>query len=358
MNSDIWESDDPRRFRIARYFFCFARWIPIALIVVITLYVYYAYVVVLCIQQVENDIQRIVYLVFIHILLLMYASTFFRAVFTWHAIIPHKYTYKHPGNSTVSLQEGLLEHAEREELILHQKTPTGEIRYCSKCEIIKPDRAHHCTVCNRCILRMDHHCPWINNCCAYSNYKYFILFVNYSFFICVFIVISGAPYCVLIFTNDPLDSNYQKYNILAMVLLCLPFSFSTAMLGFFHIYLALQNSSTMETSHPPLVLGKRDKYAFFIGRRRNLESVFGSNMFLGFIPIDNRPGNGYEFELNPKLSTDSENLFRPHRPVTNSTDNTNVISNDIRANEPVTSNNTDAVEADSPVVGEQSSLLN
>uniref|UniRef100_A0A3P9P9S0 Palmitoyltransferase n=1 Tax=Poecilia reticulata TaxID=8081 RepID=A0A3P9P9S0_POERE len=29
---------------------------------------------------------------------------------------------------------------------------------CSRCEIYRPPRAHHCRVCQRCIRRMDHHC--------------------------------------------------------------------------------------------------------------------------------------------------------------------------------------------------------
>lgn len=35
---------------------------------------------------------------------------------------------------------------------------------CSVCQTYKPDRAHHCRICNRCISRMDHHCPWMNTC--------------------------------------------------------------------------------------------------------------------------------------------------------------------------------------------------
>lgn len=31
-------------------------------------------------------------------------------------------------------------------------------RYCLMCHVFKPERCHHCSVCNRCILNMDHHC--------------------------------------------------------------------------------------------------------------------------------------------------------------------------------------------------------
>ncbi|KAJ3387734.1 hypothetical protein HDU92_001807 [Lobulomyces angularis] len=31
----------------------------------------------------------------------------------------------------------------------------GKKRYCQKCQRDKPDRAHHCSVCKTCILKMD-----------------------------------------------------------------------------------------------------------------------------------------------------------------------------------------------------------
>lgn len=32
------------------------------------------------------------------------------------------------------------------------------VTICKKCIAPKPARTHHCSVCNRCVLKMDHHC--------------------------------------------------------------------------------------------------------------------------------------------------------------------------------------------------------
>lgn len=32
------------------------------------------------------------------------------------------------------------------------------MRLCRRCNAFKPRRAHHCSVCRRCIIKMDHHC--------------------------------------------------------------------------------------------------------------------------------------------------------------------------------------------------------
>lgn len=33
---------------------------------------------------------------------------------------------------------------------------------CKHCHIIKPSRAHHCSICDKCVLKMDHHCVCIS----------------------------------------------------------------------------------------------------------------------------------------------------------------------------------------------------
>ena len=48
---------------------------------------------------------------------------------------------------------------------------------CKKCRAYKPERAHHCSMCGKCVLKMDHHCPWINNCVGEFNHRHFLLFL-------------------------------------------------------------------------------------------------------------------------------------------------------------------------------------
>ena len=67
-------------------------------------------------------------------------------------------------------------------------------RYCMKCRSVRPPRAHHCSSCARCVLRMDHHCPWVGNCVGLYNHKFFLNFVFHATIGCIIVMVTMATY--------------------------------------------------------------------------------------------------------------------------------------------------------------------
>lgn len=37
------------------------------------------------------------------------------------------------------------------------------LRWCKECRYYKSPKSHHCSICQRCVLKMDHHCESLNN---------------------------------------------------------------------------------------------------------------------------------------------------------------------------------------------------
>ena len=54
---------------------------------------------------------------------------------------------------------------------------TYKFKYCFTCNIVRPTRCSHCSICNSCFTRIDHHCPWFGTCIALHNYKFFFIFL-------------------------------------------------------------------------------------------------------------------------------------------------------------------------------------
>ncbi|GMH32807.1 hypothetical protein BSKO_00641 [Bryopsis sp. KO-2023] len=60
---------------------------------------------------------------------------------------------------------------------------------CVTCKIVRPLRAKHCAVTDRCIEVFDHYCPWVGNAVGKGNRHYFITFLWLELFA---MVISGV----------------------------------------------------------------------------------------------------------------------------------------------------------------------
>ncbi|KAI6226484.1 Palmitoyltransferase [Aphelenchoides fujianensis] len=67
--------------------------------------------------------------------------------------------------------------------------------YCYRCQNYKPPNAHHCSICQICVVNMDHHCVWINQCVGAENHRYFLQFVGYLSTGClIFVMVSWTTF--------------------------------------------------------------------------------------------------------------------------------------------------------------------
>jgi len=83
-------------------------------------------------------------------------------------------------------------------------------KYCMMDSAFKPERTHHCSACNTCVLNMDHHCLWINNCVGFYNRKYFLLTLMYAVIMTGFVLTSlGSEFQTSI--QEEFGSGTNKY---------------------------------------------------------------------------------------------------------------------------------------------------
>jgi palmitoyltransferase len=120
--------------------------------------------------------------------------------------------------------------------------PKNKIKFpfCKHCKEIKPLRAHHCSICQKCHLRMDHHCPWVNNCIGLSNFRYFVLFIFYLWVICIFnTILSVYPF----FSLKRFDSN-NELSFVSVIGMC--GIFITSFFNIWYWSMVINNKTSIE----------------------------------------------------------------------------------------------------------------
>lgn len=197
-----------------------------------------------------------------------------------------------------------------QEILFSGRSSAPEIRRCKKCLKYKPPRTHHCSVCGRCILKMDHHCVWVVNCVGAKNYKSFLLFLVYTFLNTTIVWVSLLPAFIAFFTMDPEDDGTDPGKLAAVFLtFVLDLAFSLSLLGFLgmHFSLVCANTTTIEAFEKKASY----RWRFDMGKKRNFEQVFGSDVRYWFLPmyspedIQNMPVlQGLSFPTRPTQDED------------------------------------------------------
>jgi len=281
------------------------QWFPVLFLISMLSWSYYAYVVLMLFFYVDDWVKRSFYLVFYHLFASLFLWSYYQVVFT-NAGNPSSEFYlseveKYELN-TARDERSRKEVLDRKakDLPLLQRSKDMSIRICEKCHCIKPDRAHHCSSCGKCILKMDHHCPWVNNCVGFANYKHFILFLFYGVTYCIYVASTSLEYFIQSW-NDLQAFTPGRFHLIFLFFVSLMFSVSICSLLAYHIYLVLENTTTFESCHAPYFYstGLADRNGFNLSKKENFKQVFGNSLFKAFLPISSRDEtsflNGYDF---------------------------------------------------------------
>ncbi|CAI5721128.1 unnamed protein product [Hyaloperonospora brassicae] len=152
--------------------------------------------------------------------------------------------------------------------------PEPFTRYCERCDADKAADVHHCSVCHRCVYRMDHHCPWTGTCVAWRNKKVFLLFLLYTSLSC---------WAFNLMASRAIRAAVATTTSAAWLLKCgwiLTLSIGSLLAGYFvfHLWLLREGKTTLEflTGKP----GELVDCSF----KHNVTVYFGRAMWEWWIP--------------------------------------------------------------------------
>ncbi|KAK1835935.1 Palmitoyltransferase PFA3 [Podospora conica] len=189
----------------------------------------------------------------------------------------------------------------------------GELRFCKKCQARKPDRAHHCSSCRRCVLKMDHHCPWLATCVGLRNHKAFLLFLIYTTLFCVCAFVASATWVYSEVTVE--TTTVETLMPINYIMLAVMSGIIAIVVGAFtgwHIYLATRGQTTIECLEKTRYLSplRKSMQQTFVNQHTPGQGVslpsYGQQLLdihQNAIPGVTRPEEGEEFRPSPRHDT-------------------------------------------------------
>ncbi|XP_052798311.1 uncharacterized protein LOC128230241 [Mya arenaria] len=165
--------------------------------------------------------------------------------------------------------------------------------FCEPCGIHTPPRAHHCPLCQTCILKRDHHCFVAASCVGFRNLRHFCVFLFYAVLATIFAMIHALPYAyfeVIPYLPSYLDMIYPITLVRGLLGYLSLLHFCLIFLGWMLlIYLCVSIASLIKLYK--LVLSGLTKYEYENNIKivdtkdttGKLEAVFGKIWWLNFL---------------------------------------------------------------------------
>jgi len=167
-----------------------------------------------------------------------------------------------------------------------QEWQPAQATRCSKCSGVRPERTHHCSASEMCVLRMDHYCPWTAACIGFYNHKYFLLLATYNFLSVLVFFLSTAPTVVYVAQNWLLQAKADALRAAqgGLFLFCVVVSAgSSYLLGemvYVHASRMFANVTSIEESYNNI------QNPYDLGEKwLNVVQVFGTFGLDWFLPI-------------------------------------------------------------------------
>lgn len=160
----------------------------------------------------------------------------------------------------------------------------AQATWCSKCRDVRPERTHHCSSTNECVLRFDHYCPWTANSIGHHNHKFFLLVAIYTFLANIVAFATMLPMAVAIvagwINQDPFSNSWQKALLVVVVCLQVPQTMTFSDMCRDHVAKAYRNITSVEVNY------KNMSNPYDRGSNRaNLEEILGKFGLDWFFPI-------------------------------------------------------------------------
>ncbi|KAF7299792.1 Palmitoyltransferase [Mycena chlorophos] len=154
---------------------------------------------------------------------------------------------------------------------------SGPGRWCRKCWGPKPERAHHCSICGRCVLKMgtlprttpcmffhsntggvlaaDHHCPWLGaKCIGHRTYPAFLHFLLCITLVSTYIAVVCGQVLWHAFQDPIRMDELMPLHGIFVTFYAIIFALVMGSFYAYHLYLVCTNQTTIEHLSPFLLL--------------------------------------------------------------------------------------------------------